>query len=213
MNWQVKYALENLTKDRDVSAAEHVSGDVIKISTANQPDVLAAISDAETIDEAVATHYHKGEPALDFLCGYRKSCVWEGSAIAYLERNRIGWGNFGTLCSAIGDGEANSSAHKVYAFADRIYHQTRLVQNVEREFDRVHTVTLRNGRNLRIGMIAEYEPAADAVRSLWQRFGPVDVVWNINPNGNPTKNAIEAGKDLGCEVLKWEGLKALMQKA
>jgi hypothetical protein len=53
----------------------------------------------------------------------------------------------------------------------------------------------------------EYEPTADAIRTFWDRFGPIDIAWNINPNGNPTQNAIEAGADLGCEVMKWDELK------
>ncbi|MBZ8135189.1 hypothetical protein CLD20_18080 [Afifella sp. IM 167] len=55
-------------------------------------------------------------------------------------------------------------------------------------------------------MIADYEPTADAVRNLWDHFGPVDFVWNINPNGSPSPEAIDAGNELGCEVGKWEEL-------
>ncbi|MCG3823579.1 hypothetical protein I3263_03430 [Photobacterium damselae] len=60
-------------------------------------------------------------------------------------------------------------------------------------------------------MIMEYEPTADAIRTFWDEFGPIDVAWNINPNGSPTQKAIAAGNDLGCEVLKWEELKQLMR--
>ncbi|EDE2548595.1 hypothetical protein GBG34_22200 [Salmonella enterica] len=59
-------------------------------------------------------------------------------------------------------------------------------------------------------MLLEYEPTADAVRSFWERFGPVDVMWNINPNGEPTNNALEAGRELGCGVMKWSELKGLI---
>lgn len=61
-------------------------------------------------------------------------------------------------------------------------------------------------------MILEYEPTADAVRSLWEQFGAVDIAWNINPNGWPTPNAIAAGQELGCKVLKWEDLKPILKK-
>ena len=62
-------------------------------------------------------------------------------------------------------------------------------------------------------MIAEYEPTADAVRSLWARFGPVDIAWNINPNGSPSVAAIDAGRELGCKVIKWDELKDYMSEA
>jgi hypothetical protein len=62
-------------------------------------------------------------------------------------------------------------------------------------------------------MIGEYEPTADAVRSLWNKFGPVDIVWNINPNGNPSPEAIEAGNELGCGVMKWDDLKEHLKTA
>lgn len=212
VNWQISYALANFAKPGR-STAEHVEDDLIKVVTQNQPDVLAAILPDETIDMATAVRYREQFPRLDFLCGYRGSCVWEGDAIRYLEENRVGWGNLGTLCSAALDGNANTSSHKVYKFSDRLLRQYRRVAQVVREFDRVHRVSLKGGVTLRIGMIADYEPTADAVRSLWARFGPVDIVWNINPNGSPSVEAVDAGRELGCEVTKWDGLKDYISKA
>jgi hypothetical protein len=215
MNWQVKYALDIFDKQPEKrSRAVHVEGDLIKIVTPNQPDVFAAIVADETIAMAAATRYRKQFKELNFICGYRTSCVWEGDAIQFLEENRVGWGNFGTLCSAALDGNANAASHKVYKFSDRLLRQHDRVVQVIRQFDRVHHVSLKSGATLRIGMIAEYEPTADVVRSLWERFGPVDIVWNINPNGSLTPKAIEAGRDLGCEVMKkWDDLKEHMSKA
>lgn len=105
------------------------------------------------------------------------------------------------------------ASHKTYLFSDRLLRQHGRVQEVSREYDRVHRVALRSGTVLRIGMIADYEPTADAVRSLWDDFGPVDVVWNINPNGSPSPEAIEAGNALGCEVMKWEELRERLRTA
>ncbi|WP_200834879.1 hypothetical protein [Phyllobacterium salinisoli] len=212
MNWQIKYALASFAKERQ-SSAEHVGGDIIRIMTRDRPDVLAAITSVETVDQATAARYREQVEGLDFLCGYRAECVWEGEAIQYLEENRIGWGSFGTLGSAALDGNANSAPHKVYKFSDRLLRQYGRVEKVDREFDRIHRITLRGGATLRIGMIADYEPTANEVRSLWDRFGPVDIVWNINPNGTPQPEANEAGRELGCEVMKWDELKDRLSKA
>ena len=62
-------------------------------------------------------------------------------------------------------------------------------------------------------MIPDYEPNANAVRDLWDRFGAVDIAWNINPNGSPSPEAIDAGKELGCEVMKWDDLKDYLRAA
>lgn len=211
MNWQVKYALDNISKGWKSSTAEHVIGDFIRIYTPDRPNALVAISGAEVINEELARNYHAEQPGLDFLCGYRSSCVWEGTAIRYVENNRIGWGNFGTLSSATTEGNANTAAHKEFAFSDRLIRQFGHVAELERQYDRVYEITLRNGKSLRMGMISEYEPTADGVRTLWERFGPVDIIWNINPNGNPTKSAIEAGTELGCKVMKWNEFKEYMK--
>jgi len=72
---------------------------------------------------------------------------------------------------------------------------------------------LRSGAEFRIGMIADYEPTADEVRTLWERFGAVDIVWNINPSGTPQPEASAAGRELGCEVMKWDELKTCLSKA
>lgn len=212
MNWQVRYALANLSKERR-STAEHVGGDVIRIRTHDRPDVLAAVTDVETVNSETAAQYQEQTEGLDFLCGYRRECVWEGEAIRYLEEKRIGWGSFGTLGSAVLDGNANTATHKTYKFSDRLLRQYGLVVRVDREFDRVHRVTLRSGAEFRIGMIAAYEPTADEVRTLWERFGPVNIAWNINPNGTPTPEAVAAGRELGCEVMKWDELRDRLNKA
>ena len=212
MNWQIRYALASFREGRR-STAEHVDGDVIKIMTQDRPDVLAVITAVETVNQATAVEYREEIEGLDFLCGYRSQCAWEGEAIQYLEQNRVGWGNFGTLCSAALDGDANSAPHKVYKFSDRLLRQYRRVARVDREFDRIHRITLQNGATFRIGMIADYEPTAESVRSLWERFGPVDIVWNTNPSGSPPPEACEAGRELGCEVMKWDELKDRLSKA
>lgn len=210
MSWQVRYAIENILKTYQTASAQQIRGDAIRIAMPDQPDVVAVISAAYTIDAQLATQYHADFSDMDFLCGYRKECVWEGGAIRYLESNTIGWGNAGTLMSAVPAGDAKTAAHKGYFFAYRLIRQIRSVTNLDREFDRVFTMKLASGRTYRVGMIMEYEPTADAIRTFWDRFGPIDIAWNINPNGHPTKNAIEAGKSLGCEVIKWDELKVLL---
>ncbi len=212
MSWQVNYALENIRKIHGPESAQQISDDAIKITMPNRPEAIAVISAEQLITTEMAAQYHSNYPAMDFLCGYRKECAWEGGAIKYLESKGIGWGNAGTLWSALHTGNIKCAAHKEYLFSYRLIRQMKSTSNLNREFDRVFTMTLANGRSLRVGMIAEYEPTADAIRTFWDRFGPIDIAWNINPNGHPTPNAIEAGRSLGCEVVKWEELREILQR-
>ncbi|MCI4652600.1 hypothetical protein [Sphingomonas aquatilis] len=212
MNWQVKRALAYISEQPRLGA-ELLEGDLIRIEVEDQPDVRAVISAASEIDVVTAASYRDKHPEMDFLCGYRKTCVWPGNTIEFLQRAGIGWGSAGTLTSAALEGEANTASHKTYFFADRLIRQYGRVQKVSREYDRIYRITLRTGTVLRIGMIAEYEPSADAVRTLWDDFGPVDIMWNINPNGSPSPEAIDAGTELGCEVAQWDGLKELLRAA
>lgn len=212
MSWQVKYALENIHKNHGSESAQQISDDTIRITIPDRPEAIAVISAAQLITKDIAENYHSNCPAMDFLCGYRKECAWEGAAIKYLESKDIGWGSAGTLGSAIYTGEIKNAAHKEYFFSYRLIRQMRSISNLDREFDRVFTMTLSNGRSVRVGMISEYEPTADAIRTFWDRFGPIDIAWNINPNGYPTPNAIEAGQSLGCEVVKWEDLRKMIQR-
>ncbi|EOV9410054.1 TPA: hypothetical protein NKB34_004520 [Vibrio parahaemolyticus] len=211
MKWQVNYALKNFNDSSDRTRAEYVEKELIKIEVEEQPDVLALISDAHRIDKSLAEQYVRDNPDIDFICGYRKSCVWEGEAIYFLEEHKIGWGNFGTLHSAARQGNANFAEHKVFLFAARLIHQYGVVQHVKREFDRVFRVTLKSGREVRIGLIPDYEPTADNVRSLWEQFGPLDIAWNFNPNGEPTSAAKAAGDELGCKVLMTADIKEYLQ--
>jgi hypothetical protein len=211
MSWQVNYALKFIWANHGAASAQHIRDDAIRITIPDRPDVVAVISADNAINAELAMKYHTDYPDMDFLCGYRKECIWEGGAIRYLESNTIGWGNSGTLGSAIRTGDVKTAAQKDYFFAYRLIRQMRSVMNLDREFDRVFTMTLASGRTCRVGMIMEYEPTADAIRTFWDRFGPIDIAWNINPNGHPTINAIEAARNLGCEVMKWDELKELLR--
>ncbi len=212
MSWQVNYVLENLNKEiGKLFQAEHIEGDVIKVATKGQPDVLAHISACHEITLANVKGYVEQFPELDFVCGFRSNCIWRGDAIDYLKERGIGWGNSGTLSSAARKGEANIAEHKTWVFSARLIHQYGVVRSATREFDRLFMIELKSGRKVRIGMIADYEPTADSVRTLVEKFGKVDIAWNINPNGQPTSAAIRAGKELGCVVLKTDDLKTHMQ--
>jgi hypothetical protein len=214
VNWQVKSALEYIKERFDSMGAEFLDGDAIRLTVQNQPDVVAVISGAKSIDRKLAEHHLEQTPNMDFLCGYRKECVWHGAAIKLLEERDIGWGSLGTLTSVAPGGKANGASHKDFAFAHRLIKQTTsVVKGFHREYDRLYDVTAKSGRSLRVGLILEYEPTADAVRSFWEKFGAVDVFWNINPNGKPTKDAIQAARDFECQVLKWDDLKEYLSKA
>ncbi len=212
MNWQVNYALENIRESHGAGSAQQIGDEAVKITLPNFPEAIAVISADQLITAGIAAQYHAKYPEMDFLCGYRKECAWEGGAITYLESKGVGWGSAGTLGSALHTGNIKTAAHKEYFFSYRLIRQMRSISNLNREFDRVFTMTLANGRSVRVGMISAYEPTADAIRSFWDRFGPINIAWNINPNGNPTPNAMEAGRSLGCEVVKWEQLRETLTR-
>jgi hypothetical protein len=211
VSWQVEYALANIESISNLKA-ERVEGNLIRIMTLDHQDVLAVISDDYVIKLSTAESCLGQYQGVDFLCGYRAVCVWHGDAIKYLEDSRVGWGNFGTLTTAARDGNVNTASHRTYSFSDRLLKQNRSIRDLVREYDRIYLVTLKSGRSIRIGMIADYEPSADAVRSLFEFFGPVDLVWNINPNGNPSAEAVSAAADLGCEVLKWNEVRERLRE-
>lgn len=155
MSWQVDYALGNIRKLHGRVSAHQISDEAIKIAMSNSPEVIAVISAEQLISTELAMQYHSNYPAMDFLCGYRKECAWEGGAIKYLESKSIGWGSAGTLWSAIQKGDIKTAAHKDYFFSYRLVRQNRTVSNLNREFDRVFTMTLANGSSVRLGMIMD----------------------------------------------------------
>lgn len=211
MMWQIKCAREYLQKNVKLNSAEHIRGDAIKIELHDGSEVIAIISASYKITRELVAQYHTDFPNMSFICGYRKECIWEGEAITYVQENQIGWGNAGSLSDAVESGDFINAEHKLYFFSYRLIRQMSSIINLDREYDRVFAMSLKNGKSYRVGMIMEYEPTADAIRTFWDQFGPIDVAWNINPNGSPTRQAINAGLELGCEVVTWEKLKQLMR--
>ena len=209
--WQIKFTLEYLQRNVKLNSAKHIRDDAIKVELVDGTEVIAIISASYQITRELIARYHSDFPSMNFLCGYRKECIWEGGAITYARENQIGWGNAGSLSDAVESGNFVSAEHKHYFFSYRLIRQMSAITDLDREYDRVFTMSLENGKSFRVGMIMEYEPTADAIRTFWDRFGPIDVAWNINPNGNPTQQAINAGQELGCKVVKWEELKQLIR--
>jgi len=211
MMWQIKFALEYLHEKKMLNSAEHIRDDAIKIELHDGTEVTAIISASYQITRELVAKYHADFPDMNFLCGYRKECIWEGGAIAYAQENQIGWGNLGSLSDAVNSGNFINAEHKLYFFSYRLIRQMGSITKLNREYDRVFTLSLKSGKSCRVGMIMEYEPTADSIRTFWDKFGPIDIAWNINPNGKPTQQAISAGLELGCEVVKWEELKQLIR--
>ena len=88
MKWQVKYALANLNKESKQDCARYVENDFIEITIAGKPDVLAAIYGGYDVTKEIAEKYVQQNPDIDFLCGYRKDCVWEGA---------VNWHRYGSI--------------------------------------------------------------------------------------------------------------------
>ena len=212
MKWQIKYVLNNFTKHKQFTV-KHLGGELIHVSKLDQPDVVAAISDANEISAEIAASYIKNTPKPDFVCGYRPACVWHGGAIGKLERERVGWGNFKTLREAADDGKANTASHEIFKVPDRFLRRSRSVRKITREYDRIYNFNTTNGTHLRLGMILDYDLTANAVRTFWEVFGPVDIIWGINPNAKITPEAIGAALDVGCEVMGWEEFKEHLNTA
>lgn len=221
MKWQVKYFIENTNKRDDISLlnpdrkiiAKYVTDDFVEIGHKDEQYLVAVNGDNE-ITFGVVKNYHENEPELAFVCGYRKECKWTNEALKYLEDNSIGWGNSGTLYSAVYDDQVHIASHKDYSFAVRLLNQTKsLIHTVDRKYHCVFDIENKDGNKYRVVLALEYEPTADAVRTLWERYGSFDLFWNINPNGNPTTEAVKAGEELGCKVVKWEEMKSILAKS
>ena len=213
MNWQIKFALQNLQDNVKLNSIEHIRDDAIRIELLDGSEVIVVISASYRIIEELVDQYRTDFPSMSFICGYRKECIWEGGAIKYAQENQIGWGNAGSLSDAIKSGDFINTEHKVYFFSYRLIRQMNSITNLDREYDRVFRMSLSNGKSYRVGMITDYEPTADVIRTFWDQFGPIDIAWNINPNRRPTQKAIIAGQELGCKVIKWDELKQLMRSS
>jgi len=199
MSWATDYAIEQIVENDEADVVK-IDGSSIRLSMKNKPDVDAYICGLHEIDGTKVNRVLSTHPDIDFICGFRNSCIWHGDAIESANKNKIGWGNLGTLLSAVHDGNANAAEHKVFKWASDALKDMGGV-DVEREYDRVFNVKRSSGTTLRLVMSKEYEPSADIMRSLWKRFGPFDVVYNIDPNVQPTGGGYETAQKLGIEIL------------
>lgn len=201
MNWAIKYAVKNLEEGYTRLEYDLVPPHAIRFTADGVPDALAIISTVDEMDIDEARKWINFNPEADFLCGFKRQCTWHGDAIEFVHSSGMGWGNFGTLLSAASEGNANTAQHKEYSFGDKILRQHRAVESVNRLYDKLYELNLRSGNTVKVVIATEYEPSADEVRSLWDQFGPVSLIYNINPNRQPTGLGYSVATELGTKIV------------
>jgi hypothetical protein len=153
MTWQIRFALEYLQRNAGLNSAEHIRDDAIKIKLHDGSEIIAIISATYKMTTELAAQYHVDFPNMSFICGYRKECIWEGGGIRYVQENKIGWGNAGSLSDAVESGDFINTEHKLYFFSYRLIRQMRSIINLDREYDRVFTMSLKNGSSYCSGTV------------------------------------------------------------
>lgn len=188
-------------KHNDVTEVELIEPNSLIISTKDHPPANVLVIFEKRISAAKIGKLLEEHPERDFLCNIPTDCVWEGDALNLIAEIGIGWGGIRDLMAAIADGDTNGAQPKEYRFAERILSQHKNINHLERLYDRAFLAERSSGSELRIVILSEYELTADHVRTAWDTYGPLDIIYKTNPNGKPTKSAYDAAKALGIEVL------------
>jgi len=135
----------------------------------------------------------------DFSCKPRISDE-KGNAILVAEMHGMGWGGLGTLMAAVADGDAETAQPKEYRFAQRLLEQHKNVDIAYRIYDEIFRLERKQGDELLVAILNDYEMTADNVRTQYETYGPFDIIYKTNPNGRPTSEAYAAAEALGIEI-------------
>ena len=134
------------------------------------------------------------------VTGFGKA-VWSGEAIDFCEIHGLGWGSMGDLYRAARD-EDPTRAPKQFEFATRMIKQHKNVSNAVRLNDSAFQLDRFKGTPLTVGLCHAYELTSDDVRTAWERHGPFQILFDTNPNGGFTTEALETAEQLGVFVGK-----------
>jgi len=178
----------------NVAAATPVPPVGLSLQINEKPAVLSLILHEKRITRAIVEKYLNEDH--EFVMNIPKAGVWDGTAIEYCQTLGLGWGGMGDLVVAARD-EQLSLQPKEYRWATDMLRKHGNTLSVNRLMDRLFEVERANGPTLRVALVKTYDLTADEVRTAYDDYGPFSVLFDNNPNGRPTVEALEAAASLG----------------
>lgn len=200
------FAAMVIQKHDEVTEIEIVPPHTLVIHSKSHPPVRALIvSERNVSDEKLIpiVTEHKDH---NFIANIPKKSIWLGDAIVLAEMHGMGWGGLGTLMAAVADGDADTAQPKEYRFAQRLLEQHKNVDIVHRVYDEVFRLERKQGEDLIVTLLNDYEMTADNVRTQYETYGHFNLIYKTNPNGRPTAEAQSAAESLGLEIHNSKGM-------
>lgn len=188
-----------LLQSPDIAGVIWLSDLVVEISRKKFPPFTAAV-----IKEKLVETKHV-EPfvgsAVSVIANFPKIGMWRGAAIDLCEQHGKAWGQWGVLLRALGNENPETTVNPEIAFSRRALSQHSRVKSVGFIFDHLLNVEHSNGKQLRVGLLYEYDLTGDDVREAWDRLGSFDLLLKTNPNGSILADASDVAAGLGAKVF------------
>lgn len=180
-----------------------VDGPVFVLVRKDDPPMLIGFAGESDLDEDVVNDLVSSHDGLDFIVNVPKDGRILGSAIERAANLGIAVGGVGDAMRAARLTKPGQYIHPQLNFVIRGLRQHSRVTYVRRLDDRKLSVDRTNLTTITAYICPDYQPTAEAVRVAIDRYGPFDVFVAIDPNSDPSLQAIEAAKSAGVQVYRW----------
>lgn len=183
----------SVTSDGPVFTLIRKDGPPVRIGFAGESDL-----DEDVVNDLVLAH-----DGLDFIVNVPKDGRILGSAIDRAADLGIALGGVGDAMRAVRLTKPNQYLHPQLNFVLRGLRQHARVRSVRRLDDSRLAVDRVSLATITAFICADYQPTAEAVRVAIDRYGAFDAFVAIDPNSDPSLQAIEAARSAGVQVYRW----------
>jgi hypothetical protein len=200
------WVADRIAETTDASSTKVTSPFTFRVNRKDRlPSFEVLVLSASRVTDDILDPLLEEARSASFVVNVPKNGIWTESGIATARNHDCAFGGIGELMSAIHQklDDVSLFVKKENAFVERGLDQHDNVSHFDQEYDRVYTVHRPGMKSLRVVLLNEYELTAEHVRTARTSYGPFDIVLMTNPNGTPTKDALDTAKTMQVAILAW----------
>ena len=180
--------------------AWRIPGDAIRIATMSLPKVTAA-----DVLDVIA-----GDDRVDFVVNIPTDANITAEVYELAEQIGFGFGGYADLLRALQYDSPRNYEQPDVAYLLRAVKQHRKVASVTRLDGRLFRILPRNGRELKVLALNDYEFVAERIRHMRERYGAFDGIISTNPNCRSTSKCHSVLSELNIAIWNLSDLFTLL---
>lgn len=202
-NWSSNFLKDKLKDFDSIKSIIPSDNNLLKIERKKGESFLTFTMSLELIELNDIEEIVNYKNDIKFITNIKKEYKISGSAMNYLNREKISFGGMGDLMRFANKENNSLQLDKEFDFVHRGLIQHDKVTSIERLDNKRIKVERVVLKDVIAVMNNDYELGAESVRSYKARFNDFKVMISTNPNARISTEAYTIAKSLNIDICKW----------